>query len=97
MFLTQFVNTSGPFTNFNFDFNFTSTTGDVLDPSHENVILGYQHMIDQQNNDGTGCYNLDVKVGVVNTTHFHVSLSTSCNNYVSRFGISRMVFDKTNV
>ena len=75
--------------------NFTSSTGVLLNTSHENVLLPFMHYIDVTTSDST--IDLGLEFTLVNSSYYSVRISTTSNMLLKYTGFSRIIFDKTAI
>lgn len=78
-----------------FFINFTDSTGVILDMTHENVLLAFQHSFDIT--AYYGCWGVDIDFSLANGSFYQVDVSSTCELVVWGFGFSRIIFDKTAI
>ena len=84
----------GPF-NLTYYINFTASTGVILDLTHSNGMLAFQHIIDVVS--PSSCFQIDIVFRIFNSSYYEVVVSTTCSLTMYAFGFSRMIFDKTAI
>lgn len=85
----------GPFT-LAYHVNFTQSTGVILDLTHDNAMIAFQHIFDI--NSPSKCFDLQLSFTVYNQSFYEVKVSTQCADMILyEFGFSRMIFDKTAI